>query len=42
VRLERLLGGGSGSPFAAAMDQARLTVEKLTRDVLGAYKVPLD
>ena len=42
VRLEHLLGGGSGSPFAVAMDQARLTVEKLTRDVLGAYKVPLD
>jgi hypothetical protein len=42
VRLERLLGGGSGSPFAVAMDQARLTVEKLTRDVLGAYKGPLD
>ena len=42
VRLERVLGGTTGSPFAAAMDQARMTVDKLTRDVLGAYKVPLD
>jgi hypothetical protein len=42
VRLERVLGGGSGSPFTVAMDQARTTVEKLTRDVFGAYKVPLD
>jgi hypothetical protein len=42
VRLERVLGGGSGSPFSVAMDQARTTVEKLTRDVFGAYKVPLD
>jgi hypothetical protein len=41
VRLEEALGEGGGSPFAAAMDQARATVEKLTRDVLGAYKVPL-
>jgi hypothetical protein len=42
VRLERVLGGASGSPFAAAMDQARMTVDKLTRDVLGDYKVALD
>jgi hypothetical protein len=42
VRLERVLGGSGGSPFAAAMEQARTTVDKLTRDVLGAYKVPLD
>ena len=42
VRLERALGEGGGSPFGAAMEQARMTVEKLTRDVLGAYKVPLD
>jgi hypothetical protein len=40
-RLERALGEGGGSPFAVAMEQARMTVEKLTRDVLGAYKVPL-
>jgi hypothetical protein len=42
VRLERALGEGGGSPFAAAMEEARPTIEKLTRDVLGAYKVPLD
>ena len=41
LRLEQVLGEGGGSPFAAAMDQARMTVERLTRDVLGAYKVPL-
>ena len=42
MRLEHVLGGGSGSPFTVAMDQARTTVEKLTWDVFGAYKVPLD
>ena len=41
LRLEQVLGEGGGSPFAAAMDQARMTVERLTRDVLSAYKVPL-
>lgn len=41
LRLERALGG-PGSPFAVAMKQAPATVEKLTRDVEAAYKVPLD
>jgi len=41
LRLERSLGG-AGSPFAVAMGQATATVEKLTRDVEAAYKVPLD
>ena len=41
LRLERVLGG-TGSPFAVAMKQATATVEKLTRDVEAAYKVPLD
>jgi hypothetical protein len=40
IRLERALGG-SGSPFANAMKQAATTVEELTRDVEGGYKVPL-
>jgi hypothetical protein len=40
LRLEQALGG-SGSPFAVAMREATATVEELTRDVEGAYKVPL-
>jgi hypothetical protein len=40
LRLERSLGE-AGSPFAAAMKQATVTVEELTRDVEAAYKVPL-
>jgi hypothetical protein len=40
LRLERLLGD-SGSPFTVAMRQATTTVDELTRDVEGAYKVPL-
>ena len=41
VRLERALGGDTGSPFAAAMKQATATVDELTRDVEGRYKVRL-
>ena len=40
VRLERVLGG-AGSPFANAMKQATETVGELTREVEGAYKLPL-
>jgi hypothetical protein len=40
LRLEQALGG-SGSPFTLAMREATATVEELTRDVEGAYKVPL-
>ena len=40
MRLEQALGG-TGSPFAVAMREATATVEELTRDVEGAYKVPL-
>jgi hypothetical protein len=40
LRLEQALGG-AGSPFALAMREATVTVEELTRDVEGAYKVPL-
>jgi hypothetical protein len=41
LKLEQALGGGGGSPFAAAMKQATGTVEELLTDVEGAYKVPL-
>jgi hypothetical protein len=41
LKLEHALGGEGGSPFAATMKQATETVEELTRDVEGAYKVPL-
>lgn len=41
VKLEQALGGGGGSPFAAAMKQATETVEELLTDVEGSYKVPL-
>jgi hypothetical protein len=40
LRLEQVLGG-TGSPFAVAMREATRTVDELTRDVEGAYKVPL-
>jgi hypothetical protein len=40
LRLERALGG-TGSPFAVAMREATTTVEELTADVEGSYKVPL-
>jgi hypothetical protein len=42
LRLEAALGGDGSSPFAAAMKQAPATVDELTRDVEGAYKVPFD
>jgi hypothetical protein len=41
LRLERVLGG-AGSPFAVAMKEATATVDKLTRDVEAAYKLPLE
>lgn len=41
LRLEQLLGGDVGSPFAAAMKQASETVAALTHDVETAYKRPL-
>jgi hypothetical protein len=42
LRLEEALGpAAGGSPFAAAMKQATATVDELTRDVEGDYKVPL-
>jgi hypothetical protein len=41
LKLEQALGGGGGSPFAAAMKQATGTVEELLTDVEGAYKVLL-
>ena len=41
LRLERALGGDTGSPFAAAMKDATRTVEELVTDVERAYKVPL-
>jgi hypothetical protein len=40
LRLEQALGD-TGSPFAVAMRQATATVDELTRDVEGAYKVAL-
>jgi hypothetical protein len=40
LNLEQALGG-SGSPFAVAMREATATVDELTRDVEGAYKLPL-
>ncbi|HEX6491307.1 MAG TPA: hypothetical protein VF002_08020 [Gaiellaceae bacterium] len=40
-RLEELLGGPGGSPFAAAMKQASETVAALTHDVEARYKRPL-
>ncbi len=41
LRLERVLGS-AGSPFAVAMKEATATVDKLTRDVESAYKLPLE
>ena len=42
LRLEQALGSAaSGSPFAAAMKQATETVQQLTADVEGGYKLPL-
>jgi hypothetical protein len=41
LRLEQVLGGPGGSPFAAAMKQASETVAELARDVEAGYKRPL-
>lgn len=40
-RLERALGDGAGSPFAAAMQQAAPAVEELAAEVERTYKGPL-
>jgi hypothetical protein len=40
-RLERALGDGPGSPFAAAMQQAVGAVDELAREVETHYKLPL-
>jgi hypothetical protein len=40
-RLEHALGDSTGSPFAAAMQQALPAVEELAADVERAYKGPL-
>jgi hypothetical protein len=40
-RLEQALGGGSGSPFTAAMQQAVPAVDGLAADVEQNYKLPL-
>lgn len=41
-RLEQALGESSGSPFAAAMQQALPAVEELAADVERRYRGPLD
>lgn len=40
-RLERALGGVGASPFLEAMKQAGLTIDGLTADIEGHYKVDL-
>jgi hypothetical protein len=40
-RLEQALGDGTGSPFAAAMQQALPAVEELAAGIERAYKGPL-
>jgi hypothetical protein len=40
-RLEQALGDGTGSPFAAAMQQALPAVEELAAEIERAYKGPL-
>lgn len=40
-RLEQALGDGSGSPFAAAMQQALAAVEEVAAEVERNYKGPL-
>jgi len=41
-RLEQSLGDDAGSPFAAAMQQARGAVEALTAEIERTYKWPLE
>ena len=40
-RLEQALGDGTGSPFAAALQQALPAVEELAAEIERAYKGPL-
>jgi hypothetical protein len=40
-RLEQALGGGSGSPFTAAMKQGLVAVDELTAEIEGRYKLEL-
>ena len=42
LRLERALGETSTSPFAAAMQQARVAVDELALEVESGYKLPLE
>ncbi|MDX6424354.1 MAG: hypothetical protein QOI67_1825 [Gaiellaceae bacterium] len=42
LRLERALGETAASPFAAAMQQARVAVDELALEVETAYKLPLE
>jgi hypothetical protein len=42
LRLERALGETAASPFAAAMQQARVAVDELALEVESGYKLPLE
>jgi hypothetical protein len=42
IRLERALGDGGGSPFAAAMKASVAVVDALAGEVERGYKLPLD
>ena len=42
LRLERALGETASSPFAAAMNQARVAVDELALEVESGYKLPLE
>ena len=42
LRLERALGETAASPFAAAMQQARVAVDELALEVETGYKLPLE
>lgn len=42
LRLERALGETTASPFAAAMQQARVAVDELTLEVESGFKLPLE
>ena len=42
LRLERALGETATSPFAAAMQQARVAVDELALEVESGYKLPLE
>jgi hypothetical protein len=42
LRLERALGETASSPFAAAMQQARVAVDELALEVESGYKLPLE